>query len=374
MTTNDKKRNVNIELLRIIGCMLVVAAHYFMNHRLAEDGVSYQIPVILMESFVRSCTPIFFLITGFFLFDREKKVKETIRYVVLKILVPAWIIIFLGNFLDRFLNGQATLLQCLTSPELDLQNLSYSILMWHNGAINAYHIWFLFALAYIYILYPVLKLLCTENPSMTCTRRYVLLISIGYFVCKETFDTIVGHQVFFFPAVFAYWPVVYILLGYEFKRFYETKLQKAEKTFLYQMLGLGLFIAGSLITFGLSYFVDLAGNGAYGEAFIEFSSFGPFVSSVGIFLWGISVRIRNQKVQKVILSMGKNTFVAYLVHLMILIKLRSMGMERAVSDIVGTNPFLNAVICVVIYFVLAMGMAYLYNWIKRVIRLHVRPS
>ena len=206
-------------------------------------------------------------------------------------------------------------------------------------------------------------MLCTGKPSMAFTRRYVFLISIGYFVCKETFDTIMGRQVFFFPAVFAYWPVVYILLGYEFKLFYETKLQKMEKTFWYQILGLGIFVTGSLITFGLSYFVDLAGNGIYGEEFIEFFSFGPFVSSVGIFLWGLSLRIKNLKMQKVICSMGSKTFVAYLLHLMILIKLRSMGMEDVVAGIVGTNPFIDAVICVLLYFAFAMVVAYVLTWL-----------
>lgn len=60
------KRNVSLEMLRIIGCILVIWAHIQLP--LIEYGELYH-GRLFISSMIGDDVPIFLLITGFFLFQ-----------------------------------------------------------------------------------------------------------------------------------------------------------------------------------------------------------------------------------------------------------------------------------------------------------------
>ena len=214
------RENYYIELIRILACLLVIGAHYCMNHRVEADGVSINMHTVLIDSFTHSCPQAFFMITGFFMFDKEKEVKQIIKYVFSKILLPTYLLIFLGNILNDFVMGKATIIQCLFELRIDWSNLIHTILNWANSGTNSFHLWYMFSLAQVYLLYPILKLFCKDDEKSNVIRRYVLVLSILSLSVKPTIDAILGKSFIFIPYVFMAWPVMFVLLGYETKLLY----------------------------------------------------------------------------------------------------------------------------------------------------------
>ena len=74
-----RKRIYSLDLLRIICCIYVIAIHIFMSYRVTDQGISYNI--LFVESFIRCCVPIFFMITGFFMFKKQKTLLEVCEYL-----------------------------------------------------------------------------------------------------------------------------------------------------------------------------------------------------------------------------------------------------------------------------------------------------
>ena len=91
-----KKRNVNIELVRIIACISVIALHTWKGSGI--DTVSKTIKGVI-RVFEKHNNPLFFMIMGFFLFVGNKSYTDRIKDLVKKIIVPfIWLYCFMSFY------------------------------------------------------------------------------------------------------------------------------------------------------------------------------------------------------------------------------------------------------------------------------------
>lgn len=365
MKQNAKKSrdNYNIELLRIIALFCVLGCHYCMNHRLLSDGVTPNIKTVFLDSFMHVGAQVFFVISGVYMFDKDRKIFEIFKYIIVKILLPTYLMVFLGNILNDYVCGKASLWQCIVEMRVDWTNLFHTLIHWTNSGINAFHLWFMFTLAQIYLLYPVLKLICNQDEKVVGIRRYVLIISIISLSVKPTIDALLGKSIAFVPYIFMVVPVVYILIGYELKHIYNTYLSHGQGNAVYWLSGMAMFVIGCFMTFLLSYYVDIGNNGVYSEIFVEYNMFGLLIATVGLMLFGLSVHIPRGRIANTIQFIGSKTFVAYLLHVLIQRRLITLGLETKMAELCG-NEYITAIVCVLIYFALSVLMACVIDWLK----------
>lgn len=137
---SGKNRNLMLDFLKGIGCIGVVFIHVRFPGNLGEI-VSY---------LARFAVPMFFMISGYYAFENKQEV------LLKKIKKIGWIIIYsllLYIFYTVFVR-KSDGLELLTYPSYWLK----MIILGNFDVFGAYHLWFLVALVYAYlILYIILK-------------------------------------------------------------------------------------------------------------------------------------------------------------------------------------------------------------------------
>ena len=74
-----------------------------MNYCVQEDGISYN--VLAAESFIRCCVPLFFICSGYFMFRKQKSIREIYGKLTRHILLPTlFVLLILFLFSGIFVN------------------------------------------------------------------------------------------------------------------------------------------------------------------------------------------------------------------------------------------------------------------------------
>lgn len=191
------KRDCGVDLLRFIACCAVVGLHTFTNGLTAVSTVVYY-----------ACgfaVPVFFMASGAFLLNRggcsysyvNRKLRQLGVVLVLWVLVVtllAWAVSFLAGTASAF-----SLLKLLLS-------ISKGTLL-QSGLLS--HCWFLWALAFLYILLPLLSRLTLRGK---CTL-FGILVCLGIGI--QVVSCLVGQPVeCHVPQAFRIWIwLEYFLLG-----------------------------------------------------------------------------------------------------------------------------------------------------------------
>lgn len=132
-----KKREIGIDILRGICAALIVLLHFpFL-------GMAGKIVSII----ARVAVPVFFMCSGYFL----NKIGECDSFIIkkkvfhiIKIIIPA-VILYIGYTIYR--EGIRYVIS-----EINIANLA-KLIVFNAPQISSMHLWFLFALVYVYIIY-----------------------------------------------------------------------------------------------------------------------------------------------------------------------------------------------------------------------------
>lgn len=148
-----RERNVSIEALRIICCFLVVGIHIAPMYDLyiKMDISKYEmVSALLIQSLVRVGLPVFFIISGMFLLNREiDNLKSFYRKRLVSLLIP-----FFVFSLIHFLVAS----KLLSGSDLPLSFKPYFDGLMISTGISV-HFWFVYAMTGIYIITPLLSYL-----------------------------------------------------------------------------------------------------------------------------------------------------------------------------------------------------------------------
>lgn len=156
----NKERMGSLDFIRASAIFMVITLH-------ASSGVLYQIESVstgvwnahnLIDSFVRVCVPLFFMVSGYLLLapatNSDHSPLPEVGRRILKILVPllAW------SF------GYCFYIAYMTGEPLSFTLTINSLRSIFQGAV-VYHLWFLYELLIIYLLIPVLRPLVRESDA-----------------------------------------------------------------------------------------------------------------------------------------------------------------------------------------------------------------
>lgn len=200
--SSQKQRKVYLEIMRVIAIVGVYFCHtgtYGVHHYLeASNAANYWLGIFLF-SVSQFCVPLFFLISGAVLLNREETIGYVYRHRVLKMVLALILAIVLQYAWNYYQN-----------PLIGPLNFKVFMYMFYKGGASTQH-WFLSAYISFLLFLPFLQKLAKIIPD-----RWFLYLFVVWEVLHGVFPILEYHQE---------WPqtgfslsveetVVYSLLGY----------------------------------------------------------------------------------------------------------------------------------------------------------------
>lgn len=156
-SSNQKTRDLNVELLRLFACLMVIAVH--IKPLNVQDGVLLDAGVL----FQTVCAPavgIFFLISGFFL-PKTRSIKKAWLRFLRDIALPALLVLAASCMLRGWLHNEAGFLESLRSfrPSEEFPLMLRGILAFDPALTDSYseHLWFVFSYALLMLWLPFIR-------------------------------------------------------------------------------------------------------------------------------------------------------------------------------------------------------------------------
>lgn len=85
-----KSRNVNLDLIRCVAIISVISVHFFLNIGFYNEPVlgKKMLLMVMMRTFFMVCVPLFILLTGYLMADREIMITKKYLLKLSKVIVP----------------------------------------------------------------------------------------------------------------------------------------------------------------------------------------------------------------------------------------------------------------------------------------------
>lgn len=359
-----KKRIYQLDLLKTISLFFVIIVH----HNVFVIGDSYNYPYLYIT---KACVPIYLIVTGFFLFKREKSLKEIWKRVFVDFIIPYLLIWLLGAIIVSIKNP------ILGSAFFKV--LPGYIIGWrlHNMTGYSFHLWYILILLGVYVLYPLLSLICKEGEKETKVRRYIMFITLLANFVGPTIEMMYG--IVFLPpfglAIFDMYYVLYVLCGYELYVIYKNnKMEEVSKKY-----GLIFTIIGVIActVFANGNYDKIAHPKFSIEPYYLYNTVPLLILSIGMFLIAMRVKIKNEKIQNLITYLGEIGFVMYAIHCFFVTPIN--GNEAIISALLKYLPPLPALFAISIFsfiitFIAGSIVSWLIKGIKRDLIKNKRPA
>ncbi len=208
-TVNSK--NINIEVLRIIGCISVVLIHtvgYNITTSFIGD-ITFQ---LILLSFFKVFIPIFILITGY-TFNKNVNIKKLWIKNIYRIIIPIIIVSILLEIFSPFFEGKMSLLENLKSLNFSFNTLYKIFISTPVIESRSYHLWYLYELLVLYLLYPLLKVIVKKKNIL---KFLIILLFITEIIFPSIYNIFKIKFLSIFSVNIGYF-LLYFLIGYLFK-------------------------------------------------------------------------------------------------------------------------------------------------------------
>jgi surface polysaccharide O-acyltransferase-like enzyme len=250
-----------VDFIRVVATLAVIWLHsassllYYYN----EISVVNWWTANVFDSVARMCVPLFFMLTGYLLLDRQESLGDFFSRRIHKVVVPliVWTIIYM-LWKWRFENGEAP----------SLYGLEKSIF-----TPVYYHLWFLYAIIGIYLYMPILRVFF-QNSSPTLQIYFMALWFIA--VAGIQFGEEISQVKSSFDLKMISGYVGYLLVG----RFLGT----IKITNRHIIIALVTVVISNLVTILATYFLVVQNNGVYVGYFREFLSPNIILMSAAVFI------------------------------------------------------------------------------------------
>lgn len=289
-----RERKYYIDILRIIAIIQVINLHitapFFDNVDIFKTDIWWCSSII--NTLSRISVPIFIMISGALLLgdDGNKKVDFFLKKRFNKVLLP---FIFWGMFYYILNNNYSV--------------KGFVIALLENRL--EYHLWFMYYIIGLYLIFPLLKIYM-ENASKSKIIYFVMLCCIPGIISLVNYCFNVDINIIL-PGVSGC--IGLFLLGY----LLDQEIIKQKNRIIIYILGIVSLIFTILGTYILS-------NNLGNPTQILFDNWGINIiimaSSFFIFIkyLCINLKMKNNKINKIIITMSKLSFGIYLVHAYIL--------------------------------------------------------
>lgn len=302
-----KNRQLDLDLLRIVAIMAVVVIHCLAWVQMKNPVDSHQWMIgNVLDSAMRWCVPIFVMISGSLLindkaanepsvFYKKRLIRIFVAILIWPLIYTAWpIIMFHGTLMPK--------------------KILFGYL---SGTPVQVHLYFLFLIAGLYVLTPIISLLAQHSSKRTFTITTIAVLATT--TVSHTVETFLpGHGVSlnFLTQCLPF--AGYYMLGFAIK---DWRVRRPIIPFVIFALSTGII---SVLTYRLSHIFPVDGTGSF---FYTYPSLFVMISSVSLFVFVRS--IYDQVVKKIddsivakaspyVLTLSGLTFGVFLIHILVL--------------------------------------------------------
>lgn len=319
-------RDLSVEILRIIGCIIVVGVHVCLSSYV--NGV-YDESRLYIACLFADGVAVFWLIMGFFLFsntDYGALLKKTIQ----SILVPlVFFSAFMFYFRDFIVTGE-TLGESVHHSLSEYKNVVRTVLTWNNPVNGCGHLWYLYVYLMLIFLFPVLKSFTDTIFEDEKKTKLFLLLSFAVLVINDITNN--KLMAFSHHSINGAFPAAIEIMWGSY--IYKNREIFTRKKYHWFLKGLGVFGGLNVVRCLIELYRGSVGENnsilywyssiglicALALATIAFK-FGDYLNGLGTFG------------KRVLLIVGKATFYIYLIHPLIRDFLNRLGLDSKLRSL-----------------------------------------
>ncbi|NIZ40176.1 acyltransferase family protein [Entomospira entomophila] len=307
--------------LRVFATILVMLTHVVSNPYMFNKDF-----FLLMNAFSRVAVPIFMMITGvLFLSRSEFNIKMRVSRIVISLFVWTFLYVFMHKYIWFPLH--------LSGNVYGLRKLVVDI-FFHESNI-ALHFWYLYALAGIYLVMPFLQMI-SKNSSQK-QLLYGLILWMIFTVGWHTLDTFREFDFYIPSKMLVSVPIFAGFTGYLFLGHY---LQIYKPILHHKKELWGGLLGYVMISFVMFWRIRMQTSGHP-----SYTSFGNttiylLLQAIAFFYFirGLNVVISsNTKSHAVFKKLSSLSFVAFLVHAMVITVNHNLLIKFALYKDIGMN-------------------------------------
>lgn len=313
------KHYSNLDMLRIIACLFVIIIHV-MSGDLIDSSIDWQ--ALTIHCIVADGVAIFFSITGFLWFRFDKSYKTILRNLCRRVIVPTIVAGVISQVLYKWINSNswAFSIELLSRPNFKaIVNglFQHNMGLWNNLS-DIY--WYVLEYAVICLWFPVIKTIVVSKNGERLIAGVIFWTSLNLLV-RDAFYILhaIGINYSLYTYVPVPIPIIMVLLGYMmFKRIRDFSSKCP--------LVLSVFIYILLITFRVVFQSVLYKHNINQMVFVRYDCGLSIVTVFSLYLliWKIDFS-RYKLIRNILSFVSKQTFTIYLIHYMIIRKLKAIG-------------------------------------------------
>lgn len=337
------KKKIHIELIRIGAALLVIFNHtgnmgFELYASYPIGGVNYGI-LIFVSIFCKVAVPLFLMISGALLLNKDITIKEIWCVRIPRILAVLLI---------------TSLVYYLYSIKDDLSSFQLAVFvrsLYSNGI--SVHLWYLYAYIAFLMCVPFLRAL-TKNFTPS-TYQYLVLLYVIFALLRVVDEKLLSVSMTQRLNPSWLWSdiVIYPLVGYYLERVLDSK-RKLQK-FVVVLLGFVSLLLAAWITH--RNFVKIGSTTQYYHSFLILM---PCCATY-IFAKDLFDKVKvNKYLEKVITTLGGCTFGVYLMHLVIPVR-------GAVINLLYNTLRLSLPVAVACYCIIIFGACAIVTYILKLV-------
>lgn len=340
MCNVKSKRNVKIEIIRLIACFAVIWYHirelpFKTNGELSETAVFF-------ECLCTICVMTFFLITGFFIYNKKGNIITDwimlLKKFLINIFLPFIIVCIITLIFHEFLISKNSFIECINNINISyiIEKLVLSIKSFDVAMLpgTAAHLWYIYSYAIIMIVYPITRYILTKMPKFV---GYLIVAILTICMIVNDYHLYFGDPSFNLIFKIIHKPIYYSAVGHILyndiiKKFIDSK-NIDNKTLVINKEIFVISILVYAITFVLLFFTQvgyyLGVNNGY--VYTSWLSLYSLVMTSAFILIVYSVNIDkflNEKISNGIFYLSSKTLYIYLIHYLIITKFMSIGFQN----------------------------------------------
>lgn len=205
----DAQKNTTLELLKLFASYMVVFIHVRFYGGFGTT----------MDALARFAVPFFFLISGFFSYKiSSDKIKKRIKHIAHLLVFAVLCYTFFNIFMLLF-DGDIDGIVPYFSEYLNLKTLIKLFVL--NVPVSSLHLWYLFAMLYVYIVFCFVTVFNINEKVMFVVSFFLLSLQILLGECLSAFGVVLGISI---VRNFALMGIPFFVLGLFVKK-YENRFR-----------------------------------------------------------------------------------------------------------------------------------------------------